>query len=51
VWFSVVATSTHYLLDVLAGAGVALAAIVATAYLPRLFGRLRSLGPAIANLL
>ena len=51
VWFSVVATANHYLLDVLAGAGVALAAILATAYLPRLLGRLRSLGPVIANLL
>jgi membrane-associated phospholipid phosphatase len=51
VWFSVVATGNHYFLDVLAGVGLALASIVATAYLPRLLGRLRSIGPAIANLL
>jgi len=51
VWFCVVATANHYLLDVLAGIGVALAALLATAYLPRLFGRLRGLGPVIANLL
>jgi membrane-associated phospholipid phosphatase len=51
VWFSVVATGNHYFLDVLAGVGLALASILATAYLPRLFGRLRSVGPAIANLL
>jgi membrane-associated phospholipid phosphatase len=51
VWFSVVATGNHYFLDVLAGVGLALASILATAYLPRLLGRLRSIGPAIANLL
>jgi membrane-associated phospholipid phosphatase len=51
VWFSVVATANHYLLDVLAGVGVAVASLLATALLPRLFGRLRAAGPAIANLL
>jgi membrane-associated phospholipid phosphatase len=51
VWFCVVATANHYLLDVLAGICVAVAALLATAYLPRLFGRLRGLGPVIANLL
>ncbi len=51
VWFCVVATANHYLLDVLAGIGVAVAAILATAWTPRVFTRIRGLGPAIANLL
>src|SRR5215470_6605388 len=51
VWFSVVATANHYMLDVLAGIGVAVAALLATAWMPRLFGRLRAAGPVIANLL
>src|SRR5437763_12777476 len=51
VWFCVVATANHYLLDVLAGIGVAVFALLATAWLPRLFGRLRAVGPVIANLL
>jgi membrane-associated phospholipid phosphatase len=51
VWFCVVATANHYVLDVLAGIGVAVAALLATAYLPRLFERVRAAGPAIANLL
>ncbi len=51
VWFCVVATANHYLLDVLAGIGVAVFALLATAWTPRLFGRLRAVGPAIANLL
>jgi membrane-associated phospholipid phosphatase len=51
VWFCVVATANHYLLDVLAGIGVAVASLLATAWAPRLFGRLRGLGPVIANLL
>jgi membrane-associated phospholipid phosphatase len=51
VWFCVIATANHYLLDVLAGIGVAVAALLATAWLPRLFGRLRAVGPVIANLL
>jgi membrane-associated phospholipid phosphatase len=51
VWFCVVATANHYVLDVVAGIGVAVAALLATAWTPRLFGRLRAVGPAIANLL
>jgi membrane-associated phospholipid phosphatase len=51
VWFCVVATANHYLLDVVAGIGVAALALLATAWSPRLFARVRGLGPAIANLL
>lgn len=51
VWFCVIATANHYVLDVLAGIGVAVAALLATAWGPRLFGRLRGRGPVIANLL
>jgi membrane-associated phospholipid phosphatase len=51
VWFCVIATANHYLLDVLAGIAVAIAALLATAWGPRLFARLRGLGPVIANLL
>jgi len=51
VWFCVIATANHYVLDVLAGIAVAVVALLATAYLPRLFSRLRGIGPAIANLL
>ena len=51
VWFCVIATANHYVLDVLAGIAVAVAALLATAWLPRVFGRLRAVGPAIANLL
>jgi membrane-associated phospholipid phosphatase len=51
VWFSVVATANHFVLDVLAGIGVAVGALLATAWTPRLFGRLRGVGPVIANLL
>ena len=51
VWFCVIATANHYVLDVLAGIGVAVAALLATTWLPRLFDRLRAVGPAIANLL
>jgi PAP2 superfamily len=51
VWFCVVATANHYLLDVLAGIGVSVVALLATAWTPRLFTRVRGLGPAIANLL
>jgi membrane-associated phospholipid phosphatase len=51
VWFSVVATANHYMLDVLAGIAVAVAALLATAWMPRLLGRLRAAGPVIANLL
>lgn len=51
VWFCVVATANHYLLDVLAGIGVAVVAIVVTAWTPRVLARIRGLSPAIANLL
>jgi membrane-associated phospholipid phosphatase len=51
VWFCVVATANHYLLDVLAGIGVAVASLLVTAWTPRLARRVRGLGPAIANLL
>jgi hypothetical protein len=51
VWFCVIATANHYLLDVLAGIGVAVVSLLATAYAPRLFARVRAAGPAIANLL
>ena len=51
VWFCVIATANHYLLDVLAGIGVAVTAILATAWTPRALARIRALGPAIANLL
>jgi membrane-associated phospholipid phosphatase len=51
VWFSVVATANHYFLDVAAGVVVAAVSLLATAWLPRLFGRLRAVGPIIANLL
>ncbi len=51
VWFCVVATANHYVLDVLAGIGVALVSLVATAAGPRVAERLRTVGPVIANLL
>lgn len=51
VWFCVVATANHYLLDVFAGIFVAVLALVATGWLVRLFERLRAVGPIIANLL
>jgi membrane-associated phospholipid phosphatase len=51
VWFCVIATANHYFLDVLAGIGVAVVALLGTAWAPRLFARARGLGPAIANLL
>ena len=51
VWFSVVATANHYLLDVLAGIVLAVAALLATAWGPRLLRRLRTASPIIANLL
>jgi hypothetical protein len=51
VWFCVIATANHYLLDVLAGITVAVVALLATRWAPRLFARVRGLGPAIANLL
>jgi hypothetical protein len=51
VWFCVVATANHYLLDVLAGIGVAVASLLATAWTPLVARRVRALGPTIANLL
>jgi hypothetical protein len=51
VWFCVIATANHYLLDVLAGITVAVVALLATRWAPRLFARARGLGPVIANLL
>jgi membrane-associated phospholipid phosphatase len=51
VWFCVIATANHYVLDVLAGIAVALASLLATGRLPWVLGRLRAAGPAIANLL
>jgi len=51
VWFCVIATANHYVLDVLAGIVLAVGAVLATAWAPRLFRRLRGVGPAIANLL
>jgi membrane-associated phospholipid phosphatase len=51
VWFCVIATANHYLLDVLAGIGVAVFSLVATASFPRLAESVKQAGPAIANLL
>src|SRR5437016_9421219 len=51
VWFCVIATANHYVLDVFAGIGVAVAALLVTTLGPRLAGRVRGLGPIIANLL
>lgn len=51
VWFCVIATANHYLLDVLAGIGVAVVALLATAFAPRVLERVRGSGLAIANLL
>ncbi len=51
VWFCVIATANHYVLDVLAGIAVAIASLLVTAWAPRVFARVRGLGPAIANLL
>lgn len=51
VWFCVVATANHYLLDVLAGIAVAFVSLLATASIPRFARGLREPGPAIANLL
>jgi membrane-associated phospholipid phosphatase len=48
VWFCVIATANHYVLDVLAGIAVAVFALLATAGVPKL---VRTIGPTIANLL
>jgi len=45
----VIATANHYLLDVLAGIGVAVVSLLATAWAPPFLQRTRNL--AIANLL
>ncbi len=50
VWFCVVATANHYVLDVLAGIAVAILSLLVTAGAPRVAERLRAGGPAIANL-
>lgn len=51
VWFCVLATANHYLLDVLAGIAVALFSLAAVAWMPRLVGRLRHEARPIADLL
>ena len=48
VWFCVIATANHYVLDVLAGIAVAVFSLLATAAVPKL---VRTTGPSIANLL
>ena len=48
VWFCVVATANHYVLDVLAGIAVAVVSLLATAGLPKV---VRTVAPSIANLL
>jgi len=51
VWFCVIATANHYLVDVLAGIGVAAISLIATMGAPRIVGRMKMLRPTIANLL
>ncbi len=51
VWFCVVGTANHYVLDVLAGIGVAVASLLTVYWTPRLVGHVRRVGPLIANLL
>ena len=52
VWFCVVATANHYVLDVLAGIAVAVFSLLVTAGLPKVVRAAgRTAGPAIANLL
>jgi len=51
VWFCVIATANHYVVDVLAGIGVAVVALLTTSHARRVFERVRAAGPAIANLL
>jgi membrane-associated phospholipid phosphatase len=48
VWFCVIATANHYVLDVLAGIAVAVFSLLVTAGVPKV---VRTLGPSIANLL
>jgi len=52
VWFCVVATANHYVLDVLAGIAVAVFSLLATAGASKMFrARARIVDPIIANLL
>lgn len=52
VWFCVIATANHYVLDVLAGITVAVVSLFATAGLPKIARSVgRTLAPNIANLL
>jgi hypothetical protein len=48
VWFCVIATANHFIVDVVAGIAVAAFALFATVRIPKL---LRATGPTIANLL
>jgi PAP2 superfamily len=48
VWFCVIATANHYVLDVLAGITVGAFSLLVTSGVPKLF---RTVGPTIANLL
>ena len=52
VWFCVIATANHYVLDVLAGIAVAVFSLLVTGGLPRIARAAdRTVDPAIANLL
>ncbi|HEY2354289.1 MAG TPA: phosphatase PAP2 family protein [Gaiellaceae bacterium] len=51
VWFCVIATANHYVLDVIAGICVAVISLIATMGAPRVLGRTKVAGPSIANLL
>jgi hypothetical protein len=52
VWFCVIATANHYVLDVLAGIAVAVFSLLVTGGLPRIVRAVgRTVDPAIANLL
>ncbi len=51
VWFCVMATANHFLLDVLAGIGVAVFSLAVVAWAPRLVPRRRPKRAPIANLL
>ena len=52
VWFCVIATANHYVLDVLAGIAVAVFSLIVTGGLPRIARAIaRTVDPAIANLL
>jgi membrane-associated phospholipid phosphatase len=50
VWFCVMATANHFLLDVVAGIGVALLSLFLVSWLPRVVRRIRE-RPPIANVL